>query len=138
MDFKKFKQRFTEFLDDTNCYGLGPVDMKTYHRRKKEITERRRKEEAEEAYLLEYWFKQDAYVNGTPFKRLLLRIQYALRNIIGGTRIPPIPDHMIMEVTRCLLPDIIAFYETEEGREAFAQWKAQQAAQAEMEKSKAS
>ena len=138
MDLKKFKQRFIEFLDDTNCYGLGPADLETYERRKKEAEERCLREAWKEAYLIEHWFEQEAYVNGTPLKRMWLRLQYALQNIIGGTRIPPLPDYMIMEVTRCLLPDIIAFYETEEGREAFRQWKAQQTDQAETEKSKAS
>lgn len=136
MDIKKFKQRFIEFLADTNCYGLGPADMKTYRRRKKEITERRRREDAEEAYLLEHWFKQDAYVNGTPFKRLLLCIQYALRNIRGEKYLPTIPAHLRKEMARCLLPDIIAFCESEKGKAEIAQWKAEQ--EAKKEQSKAS
>jgi hypothetical protein len=29
-------------------------------------------------------------------------------------------------MARCLLPDLIAFYESEEGNAAFVQWKAEQ------------
>lgn len=39
------------------------------------------------------------------------------------------PQHVIESIARCLLPDIIAFYETEEGQREFAQWKAAQEAQ---------
>lgn len=37
------------------------------------------------------------------------------------------PQYVIESIARCLLPDIIAFYETEEGQRQFAQWKAEQA-----------
>ena len=33
-----------------------------------------------------------------------------------------------MEIARCLLPDIIAYYESEQGQREFAKWKAQQKA----------
>jgi len=36
-----------------------------------------------------------------------------------------IPDNVLESLARCFLPDIIAFYETEEGQEYFAQWKAE-------------
>lgn len=39
-----------------------------------------------------------------------------------------IPDHVIREMARCLLPDLIAFYESEEGKAAFVQWKAEREA----------
>ena len=37
-----------------------------------------------------------------------------------------IPQHVIEMVARCLLPEIQAFYESEEGQREFAEWKAQQ------------
>ena len=40
-----------------------------------------------------------------------------------------IPEHAIETVARCILPDIRAFYESEEGRREFAEWKARQAAE---------
>ena len=38
-----------------------------------------------------------------------------------------IPQHEIENIARILLPDILAFYESEEGQREFAEWKAQQA-----------
>ena len=37
----------------------------------------------------------------------------------------PYPDHVIETIARCLWPDIQAFYESEEGQKAFADWKAE-------------
>lgn len=37
-----------------------------------------------------------------------------------------IPQYKIEAIARCLLPDIQAFYESEEGQREFAAWKAQQ------------
>jgi hypothetical protein len=36
-----------------------------------------------------------------------------------------IPDYAIEQVARCLLPDLLAFYASEEGQAAFAAWKAE-------------
>lgn len=35
-----------------------------------------------------------------------------------------IPQYAIETVARCLLPDIIAYYESKEGQREFAEWKA--------------
>lgn len=37
-----------------------------------------------------------------------------------------LPDHVIEEIARCILPDIIAYYESEEGQQEFQKWKAEQ------------
>lgn len=37
-----------------------------------------------------------------------------------------IPDDLIKEIARCLVPDIIAFFETEEGKREFEEWKLEQ------------
>lgn len=37
-----------------------------------------------------------------------------------------IPQYKIEAIARCLLPDIQAFYESEEGQREFEEWKAQQ------------
>ena len=37
-----------------------------------------------------------------------------------------IPQHEIEAIARCIWPDILAFYESEEGQREFAEWKAQQ------------
>ncbi len=41
-----------------------------------------------------------------------------------------IPQHEIETIARVLLPDILAFYESEEGQREFAEWKAQRDADA--------
>ena len=40
-----------------------------------------------------------------------------------------IPQHVIENIARYLMPDILAFYESEEGQKEFAAWKAQQQAE---------
>ena len=35
-----------------------------------------------------------------------------------------VPPHAIEAIARCILPDIIAYYETEEGQREFREWKA--------------
>lgn len=40
-----------------------------------------------------------------------------------------IPKRILDELARCFLPDIIAFYETAEGREEYEEWKLTQAQQ---------
>ena len=35
-----------------------------------------------------------------------------------------VPEHQIETIARCLLPDILKFYESEEGQKEFEQWKA--------------
>ena len=36
-----------------------------------------------------------------------------------------IPQHEIEKIARCILPDILAFYESEEGQREFAEWQRQ-------------
>ena len=40
-----------------------------------------------------------------------------------------IPQHQIEAIARCLLPDILAFYVSEEGQREFAEWKKQREAE---------
>lgn len=40
-----------------------------------------------------------------------------------------IPQHQIEAIARCIMPDILAFYESEEGRREFAEWKKQREAE---------
>ena len=37
-----------------------------------------------------------------------------------------IPDELIKEIARCLVPDIITFFETEEAKREFEAWKLEQ------------
>ena len=45
-----------------------------------------------------------------------------------------IPQHIIESIARCILPDIIAYYKTEEGQRQFQEWKAMQEAEQTEEK----
>lgn len=40
-----------------------------------------------------------------------------------------IPQHQIEAIARYILPDILAFYESEEGQREFAEWKKQREAE---------
>jgi len=40
-----------------------------------------------------------------------------------------IPQHEIEAIARCIMPDILAFYESEEGQREFAEWKVQRDAE---------
>ena len=40
-----------------------------------------------------------------------------------------IPQHQIEAIARCIMPDILAFYESEEGQREFSEWKKQRKAE---------
>ena len=40
-----------------------------------------------------------------------------------------LPDHVVEFIARLIYPDIVAYYESEEGQREFAEWKAQQEAE---------
>ncbi len=82
------------------------------------------------------WLKQDAYRKAPLFKKIWMCLQYIYWDIRGEKHMPEIPAHLRMEMARCLLPDIIAFCESEKGKAEIAQWKADQ--EAKKEQSKAS
>ena len=44
------------------------------------------------------------------------------KKLINNTNIP---QHKIEKIARILLPDIQAYYESEEGQREFAEWKAE-------------
>jgi hypothetical protein len=54
---------------------------------------------------------------------LVKRIEDLLSNSNGAC---DIPDEVIKEIARCLVPDIIAFFETEEAKREFEAWKVEQ------------
>lgn len=54
------------------------------------------------------------------FYQLGWQIGIILRDRSGAGRIP---DDLIEEIARCLLPDIVAYCESEEGKQEFAQWQ---------------
>ena len=48
------------------------------------------------------------------------------KKLINNTNIP---QYKIETIARCILPDILSFYESEEGQREFAEWKAQREAE---------
>ena len=54
---------------------------------------------------------------------IVKRIEELLKDKHGECEIP---DDLIKEIARCLVPDIIAFFETEEAKREFEAWKAEQ------------
>ena len=126
MTWREFKKRAIAILNDDCSYFLEGEELEAWKQRQKEIAERKAEMEREESEMMAHWFEQDAYVNGNWFKRLLLRMQYILRDKHGEGNPPQIPDHIRMEIARCLLPDIIAFCESEQGKREFEEWKAKQ------------
>ena len=95
-----------------------------------EVQRKQRKEEAErqrkEQEILATWFLREEYINAGWFKRFLQRLGFAFRSTRGESHIPQIPDHIRKEIARCLLPDIVAYFESEQGQREFAEWKAGQ------------
>ncbi|MBE6534338.1 MAG: hypothetical protein E7678_05155 [Ruminococcaceae bacterium] len=51
------------------------------------------------------------------------RIEELLKDKHGECNIP---DDLIKEIARCLVPDVIAFFETEEAKREFEEWKLEQ------------
>ena len=47
------------------------------------------------------------------------------KKLINNTSIP---QHKVEAIARCILPDILSLYESEEGQREFEEWKKQQEA----------
>ena len=45
------------------------------------------------------------------------------KKLINNTNIP---QHKIETIARCILPDILTYFESEEGQAEFAKWKEEQ------------
>ena len=126
MTWKKFWKRVNALLHDNRTVLLDGADIEDWEevqRKQREIEEEQRKKEQE---ILATWFLREEYLNAGRFKRLLLRIEFVFRDTRGESHIPQIPDHIRMEIARCLLPDIVAYFESEQGQREFAEWKAGQ------------
>ena len=129
MTWKKFWNRICVLLHDNRTrlrHGESLEDFEEYQRKQREEEAEWQKKEQE---ILATWFLREEYLRSGWFKRLLLRIEFVLRDTRGESHIPQIPDHIRMEIARCLLPDIVAYFESEQGQKEFAEWKAQQEAE---------
>lgn len=126
MTWKQFVRRFNEMMADSSTTPLGVTDLEAWHRKQKKISERYLREEQEKREQAKNWLNQDSYAKASLPKKIWMCLQYIYWDIRGQMHHPKIPDHVIQEMARCLLPDLIAFYESEEGMAAFNQWKAEQ------------
>lgn len=128
MTWKKFWKRVNALLHDNRTRLLEGKDIEDWE----EVQRKQREEEAErqrkEQEILATWFLREEYLNAGWFKRLLLRIEFVFRDTRGESHIPQILEHIRKEIARCLLPDIVAYFESEQGQREFAEWKAQQEA----------
>ena len=123
MTWKKFCKRVNALLHDNRTRLLKGEDIENWE----EYQRKRREEEAEqqrkEKETLATWFLREEYINASWFKRLLLQIAFVFRDTRGESHIPQIPKHIRIEIARCLLPDIIAYFESEESQKEFEEWK---------------
>ena len=126
MTWKQFVRRFKEITADSSVTPLGVADLEAWHKKQKAITEQTLRKKQEKRESAKNWLSHDAYAKASLPKKIWMCLQYIYWDIRGQMHHPKIPDHIIQEMARCLLPDLIAFYETEEGKAAFAQWKAEQ------------
>lgn len=80
--------------------------------------------EKEIALLLEnVWDDISTYEDCNIFKKWFIHLKFFIRDHKAGFSIP---DDVIESIVDVMLPDIIAFFETEEGRKEFEEWKAEQ------------
>ena len=123
MTWKKFWKRVNALFHDNRTVLREGEDIEDWE----EVQRKQREEEAErqkkEQEILVTWFLREEYLNAGWFKRFLLRLEFLFRDTRGESHLPKLPPHIITEVARCLMPDIIAFYESEEGKKIFEEWK---------------
>ena len=111
---KKLWKWLQAILSDNRSGFFSAEDWAESHKQK---LEEREKAEAErrrrEKELLATWLFREEYLNAGWFKWLLLTIEFLIRDKRGEDHILQIPDKVRMEIVRCLLPDIIAFFESD-------------------------
>ena len=123
MTFKNLLKRVNALIHDNRTVLREGEDIEDWE----EVQCKQREEEAErkkkEQEMLATWFLREEYLSAGWFKRFLLRLQFAFRDTRGESHIPQIPEHIRKEIARCLLPDIVAYFESEQGQREFEEWK---------------
>ena len=126
MTWKKFWKRVNALLHDNRTVLREGEDIEDWEEVQRKQSEEEAERQRKEQEILAMWFLSEEYINAGRFKRFLLRLQFAFRDTRGESHTPEIPKHIRMEMARCFLPDIVAYFESERGQRAFAEWKAQQ------------
>lgn len=98
------KERVAEMLGENRAAEIG-------REFKKAMAER----------LLPYWKDIQDYEHGGFWARLRVRIKYIFRDRSAECAVP---KHVLQAIVNDMLPDIRAFFESEEGKREFEEWKA--------------
>ena len=123
MTWKKFWKRVNALIHDNRTVLLEGEDIEDWEEVQRKQREKEAEQRKKEQEILATWFLREEYINAGWFKRLLMRIEFVFRDTRGESHIPEIPKNIRMEIARCLLPDIIAYFESEEGQREFTEWK---------------
>ena len=129
MTWKKFWKRVNALLHDNRTVLREGEDIEDWEEVQRKQREKEAERQRKEQEILATWFLCEEYINAGWFKRFLLCLEFAFRSTRGESHIPQIPEHIRKEIARCLLPDIVAYFESEQGQREFAEWKAQQEAE---------
>ena len=119
MTWKEFKKRIIEILTDDSSGFLTDEEREKWMKRQKDHAEQEAERKRQEQQLLDTWSEQEESIKGSWWKRLWLRLVYAIKGTHGEGRLP---DFVAKDIARCLLPSIVAYFESEEGKNAFAEW----------------
>lgn len=101
-------------------YGKEAVEELIGEDRSAEIEREFKKEIA--LRLEPYWQDIYAYENGGFWKRWLIEIRYVFRERRAECNVP---KHVLQAIVDDMMPDIRAFFESEEGKREFEKWKKQ-------------
>ena len=115
MTWKKFWKRVNALFHDNRTVLRETEDLEDWEEVQRKQREKEAERQKKEQEILATWFLREEYLNAGRFKRFLLRLEFLFRDTRGESHLPKLPPHIITEVARCLMPDIIAFYESEEG-----------------------
>ena len=128
MTWKKFWKRVNALFHDNRTVLREGEDIEDWEEVQRKQCEEEAERQKKEQEILATWFLREEYLTAGWFKRFLLRLEFAFRDTRGESRIPQIPERIRKEIAHCLLPDIVAYFESERGQREFAEWKAQQEA----------
>ena len=123
MTWKKFWKRVNALLHDNRTILREGENIEDWEEVQREQREKEAERLRKEQEILATWFLREEYINAGWFKRLLLRIEFVFRDTRGESHIPQIPEHIRKELARCLLPDIVAYFESEQGQKEVEEWK---------------
>lgn len=124
---KEILQKYTIFEVEHHIaemekqYGKERVAEMLGENRAEEIDREFKKTVAER--LVPYWKDIQNYENGSFLVRLRIRIKYIFRDHSAECNVP---KHILQAIVDDMLPDIRAFFESEEGKREFEEWKTEQ------------